>query len=98
MQRHPYEWPILAENQWPNHGRKLTVWPCCIGRHTGCQSQLRQRGTQSAGGACSGDHSTVLDCDWEPRQGATPPSQPRRQKKGSRRWEPLCLGVKLFSA
>ena len=25
MQRHPYEWPSLAENQWPNHGRKLTV-------------------------------------------------------------------------
>lgn len=24
MQRHPYEWPILAENQWPNYGRKLT--------------------------------------------------------------------------
>jgi len=24
MQRHPYEWPSLAENQWPNHGRKLT--------------------------------------------------------------------------
>jgi len=24
MQRHPYEWPILAENHWPNHGRKLT--------------------------------------------------------------------------
>jgi hypothetical protein len=27
MQRHPYEWPILAENHWPNHGRKLTGWP-----------------------------------------------------------------------
>jgi hypothetical protein len=25
MQRHPYEWPSLAENQWPNHGRKLTT-------------------------------------------------------------------------
>jgi hypothetical protein len=25
MQRHPYEWPILAENHWPNHGRKLTL-------------------------------------------------------------------------
>jgi len=25
MQRHPYEWPILAENHWPNHGRKLTM-------------------------------------------------------------------------
>jgi len=24
MQRHPYEWPILAENRWPSHGRELT--------------------------------------------------------------------------
>ena len=24
MHRHPYGWPILAENRWPNHGRKLT--------------------------------------------------------------------------
>jgi hypothetical protein len=29
MQRHPYEWTSLAENQWPHDGRKLTranVW------------------------------------------------------------------------
>jgi hypothetical protein len=26
MQRHPYEWTILAENQWPHDGRKLTPW------------------------------------------------------------------------
>jgi hypothetical protein len=25
MQRHPYEWPSLAENWWPNHGRRLTT-------------------------------------------------------------------------
>ena len=25
MQRHPYEWTSLAENQWPHDGRKLTV-------------------------------------------------------------------------
>jgi len=24
MQRHPYEWPTLAENHWPNDGGKLT--------------------------------------------------------------------------
>jgi hypothetical protein len=34
MQRHPYEWPILAENHWPNHGRKLTPltvgWQPCL--------------------------------------------------------------------
>jgi hypothetical protein len=24
MQRHPYEWTSLAENQWPHDGRKLT--------------------------------------------------------------------------
>ena len=28
MQRHLYEWPILAENHWPNHGRKLTIEQC----------------------------------------------------------------------
>jgi hypothetical protein len=25
MQRHPYEWTSLAENQWPHDGRKLTA-------------------------------------------------------------------------
>jgi hypothetical protein len=25
MQRHPYEWTSLAENQWPHDGRKLTI-------------------------------------------------------------------------
>ena len=24
MQRHPYEWPISAENHWPDDGRQLT--------------------------------------------------------------------------
>jgi hypothetical protein len=31
MHRHPYEWPILAENQWPNHGRKLTPTKANVG-------------------------------------------------------------------
>jgi hypothetical protein len=25
VRRHPYEWPVLPENPWPNHGRKLTL-------------------------------------------------------------------------
>jgi hypothetical protein len=33
MQRHPYEWPILAENHWPNHGRKLTARYTGIAEH-----------------------------------------------------------------
>jgi len=24
VRRSPNEWPILAENRWPNHGRELT--------------------------------------------------------------------------
>jgi hypothetical protein len=26
MQRHPYDWAVLAENRWPRDGRRLTVF------------------------------------------------------------------------
>jgi hypothetical protein len=35
MQRHAHEWPILVENHWPNHGRKLT--PSTLGRISNLQ-------------------------------------------------------------
>ena len=35
-QHHRREWPILAENHWPNPGRKLTTW-------TGPQSHVRRQ-------------------------------------------------------
>jgi hypothetical protein len=45
MQRHPYEWPILAENHWPNHGREMTTLqrhlpPCSRRDLTYCRNVL----------------------------------------------------------
>jgi len=31
VQRHLYEWTIMAENRWPHAGRKLTVVPTHVG-------------------------------------------------------------------
>ncbi len=42
MQRHLYEWPSLAENRWPNDGRKLTPEIPDLTRHRwGSFSPLR---------------------------------------------------------
>ena len=52
MKRHPYEWPIVAGNQWPNHGRELT------GRYADvylCAFTAPPDGIQLAAGWCFPD-------------------------------------------
>jgi hypothetical protein len=53
MQRHLYEWPSLAENWWPNHGRKLTGMTLSRGHACdifGIMAKLRLAGQFSACG------------------------------------------------